>query len=282
MEKISHFLPKYQFYNPNWQVNCLFWEDPYSCLHDHPYYEFQLIVKGSCYYVSNGTKTLLQKGDLIFINNDVVHQILPNNSDPYSTLVVGIMPDCLQSIASSISLSLLDTIRKYNKPVYHLVETDFNYLCKLVDKCQDCMSGVASTNYHIKAWTTSALMAIYENLNSSFPEYPSWLGDLLFALHNTQNMEKRFSEITEAIKFAPATLSKYFKKYFNQTPNEYFVSQKLQYASILLKQTDYTTLRIAQAIGIDSLSHFNKIFKKAYGETPKQFRNNAASTKKET
>jgi two-component system response regulator YesN len=60
----------------------------------------------------------------------------------------------------------------------------------------------------------------------------------------------------------------------------YFTSIKLRYARELIFNTDKRILDIAMMVGYGSLSHFNRIFKKEYGLSPSQLRNQKTLLKK--
>lgn len=68
----------------------------------------------------------------------------------------------------------------------------------------------------------------------------------------------------------------HFMKFFKQQMRESFVSYlnnyRLTMASRLLTTSSATVLEIANIVGFDNLSYFNRIFKKRYGITPKQMR----------
>ena len=57
-----------------------------------------------------------------------------------------------------------------------------------------------------------------------------------------------------------------------KTLNEYMLGLKLTHAKEQLRFTGLTTLEISSDIGFSSLSHFNHIFKKAFGMTPSKYR----------
>ena len=47
----------------------------------------------------------------------------------------------------------------------------------------------------------------------------------------------------------------------------------LEKSSVLLTSTNTSIMDIALEVGFDNLSYFNKLFKRKYNLTPKQFRN---------
>lgn len=82
-------------------------------------------------------------------------------------------------------------------------------------------------------------------------------------------------EIDELAKMA--CMSKdYFIRLFRQetgdTPNAFITKRKLEKAELLLVTTSLPVNRIADSLGYDDYSYFNRIFKKNSGMTPMQYR----------
>lgn len=65
-----------------------------------------------------------------------------------------------------------------------------------------------------------------------------------------------------------------FKSETGETPNVYITKRKLEKAELLLVTTDMPIKNIADALGYEDSSYFNKLFKKHAGITPQQYREN--------
>lgn len=76
----------------------------------------------------------------------------------------------------------------------------------------------------------------------------------------------------DALSVSNAYLSRLFKKHTNQNFSEYLLSVRMDHAKQLLKTTNMTTTKIANAIGYDNTAYFRSSFKAYYGMTPKQYR----------
>ena len=67
---------------------------------------------------------------------------------------------------------------------------------------------------------------------------------------------------------------RYFKENMGTSFVDYLRDYRLTMAARLLLVSDDTVLSIAEEVGFDNLSYFNRAFKKKYGVTPREYRNN--------
>jgi AraC-like DNA-binding protein len=67
-------------------------------------------------------------------------------------------------------------------------------------------------------------------------------------------------------------LIRVFKQETGITPNVYITRHKIEKAELMLITTEYPIKSVAEAVGYDDYSYFNRIFKKITGLTPQQYR----------
>lgn len=63
-----------------------------------------------------------------------------------------------------------------------------------------------------------------------------------------------------------------FKRETGETPNVYITKRKLEKAELALVTTDLSIKGVAELLGYDDYSYFNRLFKKNAGMTPQQYR----------
>lgn len=88
------------------------------------------------------------------------------------------------------------------------------------------------------------------------------------------NIERPYSiqTIAEKIGSSIRTLEITFQRYEQMTPNQYYVTLRLNKAKALLEDTNLSASSVAQATGFASQSYFSKRFKALYGLSPQQSR----------
>lgn len=93
-------------------------------------------------------------------------------------------------------------------------------------------------------------------------------------------IDKGFSELgnisslAENEEISEGKLQEGFQNLFNCSVHEYLTRKRLETAMLLLLKTDKTVSEIVFDIGLNSRSHFSKIFKRKYGVTPTEVRIN--------
>ena len=82
------------------------------------------------------------------------------------------------------------------------------------------------------------------------------------------------TDFAQELGLSRTSLFNKIKSLTGMTPNNFIIDIKLKHAATSLrKHPDGNISTIAYACGFNTLSHFNKLFKKTYGITPTQYRN---------
>ena len=80
-------------------------------------------------------------------------------------------------------------------------------------------------------------------------------------------------EIASAVGLSIRQVERLFQRHLGITPIRYYLDCRLEQARQLMQQTSTSLMDIALQTGFSSASHFSQHFRKRYGLTPKQFRN---------
>ena len=80
-------------------------------------------------------------------------------------------------------------------------------------------------------------------------------------------------ELAALIHVNDQYLMRIFKRETGKSLTEYITERRIQIASSLLKDSEYTINFIADCVGCENYSYFTKLFKKYTGFTPREYRN---------
>jgi len=104
---------------------------------------------------------------------------------------------------------------------------------------------------------------------------------LLAYLDDHLNEEVNIEKIEEICHYSYRNINRIFEAIHQETIGKYIKRLRLEKGAQLLKYSDIGISQIAYQVGFEDRSAFSKAFKKSYGESPKEYRNNLESARKE-
>jgi len=121
--------------------------------------------------------------------------------------------------------------------------------------------------------TTSYLLRLAGGFNARKPSQNMILteAEKYIQAHYQENLT--LQKVSQQVCVTPIWLSKLFKKEKQTTFLEYLTTVRIQHAKPLLADARFRIYQVGQEVGYSNPEHFTKIFKKAVGCTPKEYRN---------
>ena len=142
--------------------------------------------------------------------------------------------------------------------------------------------------FAVPVFPRSKLEAILD-LISVVTQYATESHDRLLSLGHTGKMDRmaqacefleaRYQEqiclpdVAAAAHLSPSRLSHLFRERLRTTFTEYLNDLRLEKAAMALSNTDLRIAEVAWRVGFSSVSHFNHLFKRQYGLSPGEHRN---------
>jgi AraC-like DNA-binding protein len=97
------------------------------------------------------------------------------------------------------------------------------------------------------------------------------MGTIYNYIHENYNRKPNVNEIAKIVSLSTPAFCRYFKKQTNMTFTDFVNNYRINQSKIFLLKNSSVTEVCFQA-GFESLSYFNKLFKKHVGETPSEFK----------
>lgn len=101
---------------------------------------------------------------------------------------------------------------------------------------------------------------------------PHWLGPVVEMIHDEFARSITLTELAGAAGVHPSHLAQVFREQYRCTPGEFVRRLRVERAIQRMVEPDASLSDIALAVGFSDQSHFSRVFKRATGMTPAQFR----------
>lgn len=235
--------------------------------------EIVLITSGSGQYSIGGVRHQVHRGNLAIYNSGVVHDELSGPDvliGSYCCAVGG-----LQIEGQRENALISDT----GSPVFEVSEEQCERLEKLLDLMfSELVSGKQSgeeVSHHLLRALLTSCWHITHGVAAGDPCSTNVLGVRIKTYIDAHYSEDiSLQSISDHLNVSPYYLSHVFKDTTGYSPLQYIVRRRIGEAQTLLISTDYPVTRIASMVGYDNPSHFNLLFAKNVGMTPRKYRKN--------
>lgn len=246
----------------------------YPRAHIHEYWEILVLVSGTLRHQVNGKSTILNEHHACLLRPDDCHSLFAANSEPvivlnfmakkdYATrLFAAYGQDMTDRILNSEDLSFTVSEATLNKCI---VDTQFLQIDKTLsdeEKSSRC-----------KILFISLISELMMQNVTIAKSYPQWLSSFLMKLSQSNYSVRSIkTDLVADSTYSYSRLIHLFKKHMGCTIAQYIAHQRVERAKEYLRYTNMRIIDIAAAVGCDSVTHFNRIFKQSTGVTPTQFR----------
>ncbi len=133
-------------------------------------------------------------------------------------------------------------------------------------------AAITKSLQRLKEWALRFVGAAAEYLNSHSRELSSFVMKAVRYIEEHLGEELSREDIANHVYLNPAYLSRLFKKETGQSLTDHILELRIAKVKPMLEKTNLKISDIAQTVGYDNFSHFTKMFKKATGLTPFEYR----------
>ena len=250
--------------------------------HTHDYVEVVYMCAGQTTHIVNGQRILLRQGELLFMNQSVTHEIC-------------------KAEAEDVAVNFIVLPVFFNNVLFFMGEEETPLRRFLVD----CLCGQTSGAgfLHFKVAGITPIQNLIENLLFTLlQETPSKrkMSQLTMALLFMQLMghtetlsipdveqaaifkvlayvesnyaDGSLTELSKLLHYDLYSLSREIKRKTGKNYTQLVQEKRLAQAAFLLKNTDRNVDNIAGAVGYENMGYFHRIFKDAFGVSPRNYR----------
>lgn len=253
--------------------------------HSHNYVEIMYMCTGqTTHLIGGGTPVHLQAGELLFLNQQASHAIQKAGAGDVAVNFI-VLPQffdyAFQIVGTSNLLGrfLLGTLKNGGAEISHLLchTAELLPVQNLVESMVWSLlhneDGARRANQLRMAMLLLDLLNHHECIDvQGEPGQGSPL--VLAALREIEDncRDASLSRVAEQFHVSLAYLSALVRQATGNTFKELLQQKRLDRAQQLLRTTKLPVQAIAEAVGYDTTSYFYTIYKKAFGITPKEYR----------
>lgn len=247
----------------------------YSILHNHDYWELIIVLSGTYTHVRNGESSQLNKHQAVLLRPHLDSHYFKNALYGSSQFTMRIRASHVKNICDSIHEGFYNELISRPLNTFSLSEEDINHIIDYttIINNRPAIDSVAPTYFLINF----ILEKIMGNTYFFEKEKPQWFSQLLLDISAPQNTHWSVNDVVTHSNFSHTHLLRAFKKYENCSLVEYLTKIKMMNACNFLLYSDMSILDIALILGYSDSSHLNRMFKKFYNISPRQFKQNNKS-----
>lgn len=116
-----------------------------------------------------------------------------------------------------------------------------------------------------------------ENIEMMSPDEKLMIKIMDVINRNISNSDLNVDMIAQEVGLSRVHLHRKMKELTNQTPHDFIRNLRLKQAAKLLKEGDHNISDIVYKCGFSNTTSFSTIFKKMYGQTPREYMNSRAN-----
>ena len=257
------------------EVSFHWWNDRYTTLHYHNYYEIFLITRGRPVHRLNNVETTLARNTLHLIRPADVHQFLAAQGEGCTHLNLLVLPQRLETICRALSIPF-EAVESGAPLTTVLRDAETAFFLDRAEQINLCGRHTDDAARLILEILAEALAMLYRRRPHDSGA-DDWFAELLRTLRSPENLSMRASDVYALCPCSAPVLIRRFREERGCTVVQYLTRVKMDYAQNFLRSTNFPVREIAARLGYDSVSHLCHVFKASTGKTPRQYRAEAQS-----
>lgn len=250
-------------------------------IHWHEELEFTYVLEGSCTYQVDLLPRQVSKGDFLLIPPGILHGFSSEGCAHMVTDSFVFRMDMLESLRSDACTPYLLPVAGQRVRFPVVLSAEAPYAEKILEIYRALLETVTEKPRGYELETKALLFHLFFTLYQYVPyqkqnkEHEAITDKLKIALQYVQDHYREpltVLELAGMCGFSEYHFMRFFKKHMNMTCIEYINQYRLDMASRQLTESDLPITTIALENGFNNVSYFNRVFKKEFGMTPKEFR----------
>lgn len=244
--------------------------------------ELLFVRSGTGVYIINEVRYPIQQGDMIICNSGVLHDEAPECNSELNTYCCAIAGLELEGVRKDCLIA--DDIYPVVPCNEQAAAIEWIMGMMYTELAANKVGGEECCHYLMLALLSKVLQLVEDNkvFHDKKRDEIYLKGEMIKAYIDSRYDEAlSLQSISRAMNISPYYLAHIFKRTIGYSPMQYITRRRIGEAQTLLINTCYSVTQIASMVGYDNISHFNTMFLKYIGMSPRQYRNTYTNAKQE-
>lgn len=258
---------------------------PSIATHWHEEIEVIIVLDGSCDYRINLNSFIVNKGDILIIDSQSLHSLtcISNKNMTWASFVFN-MNMLKSSNTDGTLLKYIAPLLNHEHQLPIILKDNINCYPKIFDVIENIIycyyEKDIAYELELKSLLFKFFSLLYKNdliernqsKNNLTINTTDKIKLVLNYINDHYSEDISINTLAELCEYSEYHFMRFFKKHIGLTCVQYINNLRLEKSSILLTSTNNAIMDISLEVGFDNLSYFNKLFKRKYNLTPKEFR----------
>ncbi|OUP86076.1 AraC family transcriptional regulator [Lachnoclostridium sp. An169] len=252
--------------------------------HTHNYIEVIYMCQGTTTHILNGSRVVLEEGDLLFLNQNAVQEILPAGREDIAVNFI-VLPEFFDT-AFSMMGEEDNLLKEFLVGALCGRDGEISYLYFHVADIlpiQNLVENMVWTIFYDTPNKRSCnqitmgllflqLLNYMDKMETGGRKFDTEITAAVFRYIDEHYREASLKELAAELKFDIYWLSREIKRQTGRTYKELLQEKRMQQAAYMLTNSRMSVSEIISSVGYDNTSYFYRKFRERYGVSPKEYR----------
>ncbi len=250
--------------------------------HTHDYVEVVYMCCGQTTHIVSGQRISLQAGELLFMNQQATHEILQARKEDVAVNFI-VLPEFFNTVLPLMGQEetplrhfLVDSLcgQSAQAGYLHFKVAEVKPIQNLVENLLHILLRETSQKRRMSQLTMALLFMQIMDYTGQLqtPDAEQMAIFQALAYVESHYVGGSLTELAELLHYDLHSLSRQIKQKTGKTYTELVQQKRLSQAAFLLKTTDKNVDHIARMVGYENIGYFHRIFKEAFGLSPRNYR----------
>ncbi len=252
--------------------------------HTHNYIEVIYMCQGTTTHILNGSRVVLEEGDLLFLNQNAVQEILPAGREDIAVNFI-VLPEFFDT-AFSMMGEEDNLLKEFLVGALCGRDGEISYLYFHVADIlpiQNLVENMVWTIFYDTPNKRSCnqitmgllflqLLNYMDKMETGGRKFDTEITAAVFRYIDEHYRDASLMELASELKFDIYWLSREIKRQTGRTYKELLQEKRMQQAAYMLTNSRMSVSEIISSVGYDNTSYFYRKFRERYGVSPKEYR----------